>query len=100
MQQGAMDGGVTFQTKINSLNMEETSVSPNLISHGYPDLEHNTVGHSMEWPRCGFQFGVAARMAIGLVALLTLLHFMKIELPWTKKHDASTWSAAPRFISP
>lgn len=33
----------------------------------------------------GFQFGVAARMAIGLVALLALLHFMKIELPWHKK---------------
>ncbi len=33
----------------------------------------------------GFQFGVAARMAIGLIALLTLLHFMKIELPWHKK---------------
>ena len=33
----------------------------------------------------GFQFGVAARMAIGLVALLTLLHFLKIELPWHKK---------------
>lgn len=33
----------------------------------------------------GFQFGVAARMAIALVALLTLLHFMKIELPWHKK---------------
>jgi len=33
----------------------------------------------------GFQFGVAARMTIGLVALLTLLHFMKIELPWHKK---------------
>ena len=33
----------------------------------------------------GFQFGVAARMAIGLVALLALLHFMKIELPWHAK---------------
>jgi len=33
----------------------------------------------------GFQFGVAARMAIGLIALLTLLHFMKIKLPWHKK---------------
>ncbi len=33
----------------------------------------------------GFQFGVAARMAVALVALLTLLHFMKIELPWHKK---------------
>ncbi len=33
----------------------------------------------------GFQFGVAARMAIGLIALLTLLHFLKIELPWHKK---------------
>jgi len=33
----------------------------------------------------GFQFGVAVRMAIGLVALLALLHFMKIELPWHKK---------------
>lgn len=32
----------------------------------------------------GFQFGVAARMAIGLVALLVLLRLMKIELPW---HD-------------
>jgi len=33
----------------------------------------------------GFQFGVAARMAIGLVALLVLLHMMKIELPWHSK---------------
>ena len=33
----------------------------------------------------GFQFGVAARMAIGLIALLVLLHLMKIELPWHKK---------------
>ena len=33
----------------------------------------------------GFQFGVAARMAIGLIALLILLHVMKIELPWHKK---------------
>ncbi len=32
----------------------------------------------------GFQFGVAARMAIGLLALLALLRVMKIELPW---HD-------------
>ena len=30
----------------------------------------------------GFQFGVAARMAIGLVALLFLLDLMKIEFPW------------------
>lgn len=30
----------------------------------------------------GFQFGVATRMAIGLIALLVLLHMMKIELPW------------------
>ena len=30
----------------------------------------------------GFQFGVAARMAIGLLALLALLRLMKIELPW------------------
>jgi drug/metabolite transporter (DMT)-like permease len=30
----------------------------------------------------GFQFGVAARMAIGLLALLALLRMMKIELPW------------------
>ena len=33
----------------------------------------------------GFQFGVAARMTIGLIALLVLLHLMKIELPWHKK---------------
>ena len=33
----------------------------------------------------GFQFGVAARMAIGLIALLILLHVMKIQLPWHKK---------------
>jgi drug/metabolite transporter (DMT)-like permease len=30
----------------------------------------------------GFQFGVAARMAIGLVALIVLLHLMDIEFPW------------------
>jgi drug/metabolite transporter (DMT)-like permease len=30
----------------------------------------------------GFEFGVAARMAIGLLALLALLRVMKIELPW------------------
>ena len=33
----------------------------------------------------GFQFGVAARMAIGLIALLVLLRVMKIELPWHTK---------------
>jgi drug/metabolite transporter (DMT)-like permease len=33
----------------------------------------------------GSQFGVAARMAIVLSALLVLIHFMKIELPWHKK---------------
>lgn len=33
----------------------------------------------------GFQFGVAARMAIGLTALLILLQMMNIELPWHKK---------------
>jgi drug/metabolite transporter (DMT)-like permease len=33
----------------------------------------------------GSQFGVAARMAIGLFALLVLLHFMKIELPCHRK---------------
>jgi len=33
----------------------------------------------------GFQIGVAARMAIGLIALLALLRVMKIELPWHLK---------------
>ncbi len=33
----------------------------------------------------GFQFGVAARMAIGLIALLALLRMMKIELAWHTK---------------
>ena len=33
----------------------------------------------------GFQFGVAARMAIGLVALLILLRLMKIKFPWHNK---------------
>lgn len=32
----------------------------------------------------GFQFGVAARMFIGLIALLILLRVMKITLPWHK----------------
>lgn len=32
----------------------------------------------------GFQFGVAARMTIGLVALLLLLRVMKITFPWHK----------------
>lgn len=32
----------------------------------------------------GFQFGVAARMFIGLIALLLLLRVMRIELPWHK----------------
>ena len=30
----------------------------------------------------GFQFGVAARMLIGLAALLVVLHVMKIAFPW------------------
>ena len=30
----------------------------------------------------GFQFGVAARMAIGLIALSILLRLMKIDFPW------------------
>ena len=33
----------------------------------------------------GFQFGVATRMAIGLIALLVLLRLMKINFPWHKK---------------
>ncbi len=33
----------------------------------------------------GFQFGVAARMAIGLLALVALLRLMKIEFPWHEK---------------
>ena len=33
----------------------------------------------------GFQFGVAARMLIGLIALSVVLRLMKIELPWHKK---------------
>jgi len=33
----------------------------------------------------GFQFGVAARMSIGLVALLLLLRAMKINFPWHEK---------------
>jgi len=33
----------------------------------------------------GFQFGVAARMSIGLIALLILLRAMKIRFPWHEK---------------
>lgn len=33
----------------------------------------------------GFQFGVAARMLVGLAALLVVLHVMKIAFPWHKK---------------
>ena len=33
----------------------------------------------------GFQFGVAARMSIGLLALLILLRVMKIDFPWHAK---------------
>ncbi len=33
----------------------------------------------------GFQFGVAARMAIGLLALVALLRLLKIEFPWHAK---------------
>jgi drug/metabolite transporter (DMT)-like permease len=33
----------------------------------------------------GFQFGVAARMSIGLIALLILLRVMKINFPWHEK---------------
>ncbi len=33
----------------------------------------------------GFQFGVAARMLVGLAALLVVLHVMKISFPWHNK---------------
>jgi len=33
----------------------------------------------------GFQFGVAARMLVGLAALLVVLHVMKIAFPWHNK---------------
>jgi drug/metabolite transporter (DMT)-like permease len=33
----------------------------------------------------GFQFGVAARMLIGLIALVTLLRITNIEFPWHKR---------------
>ena len=36
----------------------------------------------------GFQFGVAARMFIGLIALFFVLRVLKIELPWHKKTRA------------
>ncbi len=47
----------------------------------------STTPLAIQWSghNIGFQFGVAARMAIGLLALLALLHFMKIELPWHAK---------------
>jgi len=57
MPQGAMDGGAACQTKRTKVNTEaknltnkagKKSVSPNLISHGHPNLEHHTFSHPME----------------------------------------------------
>ncbi len=47
----------------------------------------STTPLAIQWSghNVGFQFGVAARMAIGLIALLLLLRLMKIELPWHNK---------------
>ena len=47
----------------------------------------STTPLAIQWSgnHVGSQFGVTARMFIGLAALLALLHFMKIELPWHKK---------------
>lgn len=47
----------------------------------------STTPLAIQWSgnEVGSQFGVAARMVIGLAALLVLLKTMRIELPWHKK---------------
>ena len=47
----------------------------------------STTPLAIQWSgnEVGFQFGVAARMSIGLIALLLLLRVMKITFPWHKK---------------
>lgn len=47
----------------------------------------STTPLAIQWSgdEVGFQFGVAARMFIGLIALSLLLRVMKIEFPWHKK---------------
>jgi len=46
----------------------------------------STTPLAIQWSgnEVGFQFGVAARMLIGLIALSVLLRVMKIEFPWHK----------------
>lgn len=57
------------------------------ISYFTVILIWSTTPLAIQWSsdEVGFQFGVAARMFIALIALSTLLHVMKIELPWHKK---------------
>lgn len=47
----------------------------------------STTPLAIQWSgnEVGFQFGVAARMFIGLIALSFLLRVMKIDLPWHNK---------------
>jgi len=47
----------------------------------------STTPLAIQWSgnHVGFQFGVAARMLVGLAALLVVLHVMKIAFPWHKK---------------
>jgi len=47
----------------------------------------STTPLAIQWSgnHVGFQFGVAARMLVGLAALLVVLHVMKIAFPWHKQ---------------
>lgn len=57
------------------------------ISYFSVILIWSTTPLAIKWSsdEVGFQFGVAARMFIGLIALSTLLRVMKIDFPWHKK---------------
>lgn len=57
------------------------------ISYFTVILIWSTTPLAIQWSsdEVGFQFGVATRMLIGLIALSTLLRVMHIEFPWHRK---------------
>jgi drug/metabolite transporter (DMT)-like permease len=75
--------GQIKETRFSSNHNEVIEVSIP-ISYFSVILIWSTTPLAIQWSGndIGFQIGIAARMFIGLIALLTVLHLMKISFPW------------------
>jgi len=84
----SMDGWTDRYSLLKNIKSTEGVIKVSVpISYLSVILIWSTTPLAIQWSGddVGFQFGVAARMAIGLIALLLLVRLMNIELPWHLK---------------